>query len=50
MGAYTFPYMIHNSYNMLDYSDNSMFDKEHIMFNKVTEKYLVKKYAVFHVN
>ena len=48
--AYTLPYTVHDSGKMFDYPDNSMLEQECTMLNKVAEKYLVKKYAVFHFN
>lgn len=35
---------------MFDYLDDSMLEQECTMLNKVAEKYLVKKCAVFHFN
>lgn len=47
MCAYTFPHTIYDSCKMLDYPNNSMFEKECVMLNKAAQKYLGKKYAIF---
>lgn len=38
MSAYTFPHIIYDSCKILDYPDNSMFEQERIMLNKVAQK------------
>lgn len=47
MCACTYPHTIYDTCKMLDYPDNSMFEKECTMLNKVAQKYLRKKYALF---
>lgn len=38
---------INDSCKILDYPDSSMFEQEFTMLNKVAQKYLGKKYALF---
>jgi len=47
MCTYIFPHTIHDSCKMLDYPDSSMFEQEFTMLNKVAQKYLGMKYALF---
>lgn len=48
MGTYTFPLIRCESCKMLDYPDNSIFEQECIMPNKVAQKYYEK--YLFHFN
>lgn len=48
MGTYTFPHTRYYSCKMSNYPDNSIFEQECIMLNKVAQKYYEK--YLFHFN